>query len=406
MIYFMTHMSVKYIQSLLLVGVCITFLQSQDKMDIRDWIEGRRSLLSSSTGEIEGNAFKPSWIRELEFRTETEDFLIDKQEYLIRFRPTYPGERNAQSNLIKVSKEEWDINVLNFENDLNRYLLDELLVIRQVNEKISLLTELLQVYEDQKQLISDQLYSGKFNLKDLSQIDGDIRTIKSQINQHQLRVDILSQKNILPDTDQLLSIQNISQQLTQQDLLQQSSINTEERNFELRKVEAEIEMEKIEAGRIFDFIQLRYNGPHNDLLRERMAVGVNIQLPNNGRQKLSMEELRVEQLLRQQELDQQQLLDSIRLTGELDDFTLLIRQWDYNAAVIEQADSELKQLINKGINIEFENPDIILYEKEQLLKLRENQIELEGDIYQSYFDLLERTTILGENRFYSFIIRS
>lgn len=386
---------------ILVLGV----LPGQELLDIRNWIEARKSHLTLSIQDRGEKKFNPSWIRELEFRTETEDFQIDKQEYLLRFRPTYPGERNAQSDLINATREEWDINQLNFQNDVNRYLLDELFIIRNINEETEILTALLQVYEDQKQLISDQIYLGKFNLKDLSQINGDIRKVKSDINDLQLRIDILKQKNLLPDTEQLITIEELSGQLIQQDFTQQPTINGTERDFEVRKVEAELKLEKIEDGRIFDFIQLRYKGPHNDLFRERVSLGINLQLPNNARQKLRTEELKVEKLIRKQEYDLHQKLDSIRLSRELDEFTLLIRKWDYNNNIINQQDSELNNLVNKGISIEYDNPDIILYQKEQLLRLRQDQLDLERDIYQLYLDLLERTTILGENRFFSFILK-
>ena len=408
MITHLPHIRIKYVKIILTLVICVcvaSILKSQEKMPVREWIDKRKGEMTSDIMKLEGDEFNPSWIRELEFRTETEDFLIDKQEYLVRFRPTYPSERKAQSNLIEVSRQESDINQLNFQNDLNRYLLDELIVIRQINEEMELLNDLLQVYQDQKLLIGDQIYNGKFNLKDLSQIDGEIRELEGDINENQLRIDLLLQRNILPDTDQLIPIEDLSIQLAQQDFTQQATINSAERDFEIRKVEAEIEIEKIESGRIFDFIQLRYNGPHNDLLSERLSFGLNIQLPNNARQKLRMEELKVEQLVRQQEFDFQQKLDSIRLSRELDEFTLLIRKWNYNKDLIEEQEIELNKLINKGLNIEYDDPEIILYQKEQLLKQKQNQLNLEEDIYQSYLDLLERTTIIGENRFYSFILQ-
>ena len=408
MIHLETYISFDLAKSLLTFIFCffmLSTLTAQEKLDIRDWLETRKTNMTSIIQNIEAEEFSPSWIRELEFRTETEDFQIDKQEYLIRFRPTYPGERNAQSNLINATREEWGINQLNFNNDVNRFLLDELLIIRKINEETEIFNAILQVYEDQKRLITNQINTGKFNLKDLSQIDREIRNVKSDINAHQLRIDIIKQKNILPDTDQLISIEDLSDQLVQQDLIQEPSINKTERGFELRKVEAEMELEKIESGRIFDFIQLQYRGPHNDLFRERVSLGMNFQLPNNARQKLRKEELKVEQIIRQQEYNLQQKLDSMRLLRELDEFTLLVRKWDYNNDIINQQESELNSLINKGISVEYDGPDIILYQKEQLLSLKQDQLELESDIYQLYLDLLERTTILGENRFYAFILK-
>ena len=386
---------------------CIsTDVLSQERIGIEEWLDKRRQSMISGSLEIDQNTFNPSWIRELEFRTETEDFLIDKQEYLIRYRPSLPNERRAQSKLIEVSREEWGINRLNYENDLNRYLLDEFLVIRQINEEIKLLRELTQIYQDQRLLIRDQIYEGKFNIKDLHQIDNDLRRIESKIAEYQLRLDLFQQYEILPDTDQLVSIEEISSQLKEQDLSGLPSVDQIERSFDLRKTAAEIELEKVEGGRIFDFVQLRYNGPHSDLLSERLALGVNIQFPGNSRSKLRMEELRVEQLIRQQEYDLEQQLDSIRLTRELDEFTILLRKWDYNQKVINQNSNELNDLLNKGINLAYENPDVILYQKESLIKLKQEQLELEEKIYNLFLDLLERTIILGENKFQSFIIRN
>jgi hypothetical protein len=377
---------------------------SQNVIDIDDWLNKKKTTIGSGLQSMDNNTFSPSWIRELEFRTETEDFLFDKQEYLIRYRPSFPGERAAQSRLIDVSREEWQINQLNFQNDINRYLLDELLIIRQINEELELLNELNQIYQDQRLLISDQIYDGNFNLKDLSQIDNDIRSTQSKIKDHQLRIDLIQQRDDLPDTDQLIPIREISQQLEERNLTRQSSINIAERSFELKKVEAERELEKIEGGRIFDFIQLRYNGPHADLLSERLALSVSIQFPNDSRSKLRVEELKVEQLIRQQEFNLEQKLDSIKLSRDLDEFTLLIQKWSYNQEIITQQSDDLNNLINQGVNVEFDTPEVILYQKEQLIKLKQDQLSLERDIYRLYLDLLERTTILGENRFYSFIV--
>lgn len=376
----------------------------QESMNIREWLTKRKSSLNLQVQGMEDSRFNPSWIRELEFRTETEDFLLDKQEYLIRYRPTLPRERKAQANLVEISKQEWEINEINFQNKLNRYLLDELMTIRQMKEESIVLLELLQVYLDQRELIRGQISDGTFNIKDVSQADADISAIQGKIQDHQLRLDLLEQKEILPKTEQLISISELSGQLVNQDLSGIPSIDQVEGSFQIKKIDAEIGLERIEGSRIFDFIQLRYSGPHSDLLSERLALGVSIQIPRSSRQQLRMEELRVEQLIRQQQFDQQRQWDSIAMSEDLEELTILIQKWNYNNDRMEDQQENLDSLIKGGLNISYDDPGIILYQKEQLLKLRQDQIRFEGDIYRLYLDLLERTIILGEESFYTFII--
>ena len=167
----------------------------------------------------------------------------------------------------------------------------------------------------------------------------------------------------------------------------------------MKKVDAEIKLEELEGSRIFDFIQLRYNGPHTDLLSERLSLGISIQFPSSSSNKLRIEELEVEQMLRQQEQDYQKQLDSLKLTKELNEFAVLLNKWKNNRNNLNQKQEELDSLVNQNMNVEFLDPSIILFQKERILKLQEDQLSLEDSIYNLYFDILERTIILGENQF-------
>lgn len=398
-------------KNFIFISVCLIFILlgdqgfSQEGIDIREWLTKRKSSLNLQMQGIEGSHFSPSWIRELEFRTETDDFMFDQQEYLIRYKPTLPRERRAQTNLVEISKEEWKLNEVNFQNTLNRYLLGELMTIRQMEEESKILKELLQVYLDQHELIRGQIYDGSFNIKDLSQVDAEISSIRGKIQDYQLRLDLLEQKEILPNTEQIISIAELSGQLTNQDLTGLMTIDQAEESYEIKKLDAEIALEKIEGSRIFDFIQLRYRGPHSDLLRERLALGVNLQIPTSSRQQIRMEEMRVDQLIRQQQFYQQQQLDSIVMSQDLEEFSLLMHKWNDNNVQIEEQKTTLDSLVKGGLNVSYDDPEIILYQKEKTLKFRQDQIRLEGEIYKLYLDLLERAVLLAEEGFDSLIIQ-
>ena len=390
--------------SILMMTFTFTSLVSQDALDIKAWLEIRKGSLESQIRGVANNTFNPSWIRELEFRTETEDFLLDKEEYLLRYRPTMPGVRKAQSRLIDVSRQEWDINTLKFQNDINRYLLDELFRIRKVVQDLAIQQALLELYKDEQKLISRLLLDGQYNTKDLIQVEADLQEISSDIHKNELRVNTLTQNGILPATDQIISIDKLTIQMATNGLQQLGRLDDVEDAFEIAKIDAEIGLEKAEEKRIFDYIQLRYNGPHSDLLREKIAVGIGVEIPHSSDQKLRIEELRVEQMILEQVIHQQRMLDSMELAMDIIDLQLLLETWRYEDQAIADQETSLDRFSNRGIDIKFDAPELILYQKERILKSKLAQVNLENDIYEKYLDILEQTVILGENRILIYIL--
>lgn len=371
-----------------------TILAGQDSLGIPEWINSRRQMLGLDDAGLTTDAFRASWIREMEFRTETEDFEPGKQEYLFRFSPSTPRIRRAQSRLIELARQEVTLDQTDFRAEVMKYILDELLEIRNIVASLELQRRLLAVYEDEQQLISKMLAEKAYNIKDLLQIESDIQKITLNIKNNEYQKQLLSDNKMLPATGQLISIAAIAAQLEMVDWEFLDGPDQSKDQLDADRLDTEIQLEKAEKNRFIDFIQLRYNGPHTDILGERLALGIGIDLPFSSSKKMKLEELRVEQLALDQEIRHRGKMDSLKVLESLLKLRAQIDKWKLVSENLENQENRLKALSEKGMDIAYDAPDIFLFQQEAILKIRQDRLDLEDDIYKSYFDLLEQTGIL------------
>lgn len=378
-------------------------LLGQSTITIEDWIAGRKALWSEGITNKTAGTYHSSWIRELEFRTETDEFILDRQEYLIRFRPTLPRERRAQEELIEVSRMELELEKMDFDRKINQLILDELLLIWQTTEEQSLNEELLTILEDQKTIIEGKLGERSFNLKDLSKAEQEIRTVEEKIFEGSLKMKQWKDKSGLPEVNNMVDPEKLMVRISSGLTNQTNFLQNASRDFERKKINAEIELEKAEESRIFDFFQVRYDGPHSDILRERLSMGISLQLPYSSRNKLRQEELKLEQLLAEQVFEYEKRLDSIELVMDLEKINNLIEKRRFQKEKINDQTEEIQSLLEIGLDADDNSPELILFKKEQLLKNRLKLMRTDHAAYHQILDFLNDYILLDLSSLTTFI---
>ena len=94
-----------FYQFLLLCLGCFTAVSSvaQSTVSIASYLKNRVAELDNlPESTFQNKTFSPSWIDDLEFRTETNRYDIDRQQYTFRVSPNTPKIRTAQSNLYQL----------------------------------------------------------------------------------------------------------------------------------------------------------------------------------------------------------------------------------------------------------------------------------------------------------------
>ena len=238
------------------------------------------------------------WIEQYEFRTETRDFDIGDQEYTIRVSPSTPKKRQAQKALY-----EHYANAPQFENQ--EFRCDVFLDIHTdwtslylIEENILLLEKLVVIYEDKELVFQKMIEATDIPVDKIIGHEADKTKLKYSLNELSLQRDqILSKygyENVQLDFQDFIQIDEIALKLNESDL-QLNHANLNELAYERDEIQKEMDLEMARKKQYFDFAQLRYEGPHTDLLNERLSLSIGFQIPNSGSRKLRVQELQIRQ---------------------------------------------------------------------------------------------------------------
>lgn len=372
-------------------------LSGQEALPVGGWLDQRLQALLPA-GANPGAAFRPGWVRELEFRTETEDLELAKQEYLLRFSPSTPRIRRAQARLTGLLRQEIELSRREFRAEVTKYVLEELLEVRRLRAELAVQEQLLTVYRDAATYLRGTLTGERYNVKDLLQAEAAVRELELDIETGREQLQILTGAALPPATEALLPPAGLEARLIATDWQAVRAALPGEEALDLAQVEAETELERAEKNRLIDFVQMRYNGPHSDLLTERLNLGLAFDLPTSSGRRLDLEELRVEQLLLEQEITQQRTLDSLQVAARLAGLRTRLGQWRRLSDDLARQTEQLARLLAAGADPAYDSPDLYLFQQEAVLERELEVLEVEAEVYRAYLELLEEAGVLGGER--------
>lgn len=347
--------------------------------------------------EINSNKFSLPIIEELNVRTETRDWMLNRQQYNLRVSPYSLGERRASQrlhdhwakelDLLKLSQieevvsrvhQDWIdiqmnyIEISHYENKIE-YLNDiEIVLTKESSENVELLTQLLEVRN--KIVRTNQNISEKQrNIESLSTQIKSLLAVNDEISIQAQNLDVYI------DAARIVVINN------------EESINSYSDLFELEAIDRELELEKAEAAKVLDFVQMQYSGPHDDDLEERISLGVSLNIPYKSNQNLSIAKLKIEKEveLMKQEISKKESINKLSRIKEKINFK--ITQYDESSRVIADAHKRNDILIESLKKESTINPKIIL--QNEIAKVAD-QIELskiKAQIIEYYLEYLSES---------------
>lgn len=334
------------------------------------------------------------WFEEYELRTETRDFDLEEQEYTFRLSPSTGSKRRAQAALYQHQEDRPDFDAQERSCDLlsDRYAdWVELYFLAQQKE---VLDELAMILKDRQTVLNRLASSLDFDwpaLINLREAETELflrqaakRTTEAQLKQaYGLAGVVLSFQDMTP-------VENLPAKLTGGTTFALDP----ELAYDMELAARELALEQAEQKQYLNFAQLRYRGPHSDLVRERLSVGVGLQLPNSGNQKIKIRELELEQEAIQREAqienaDQQFAFETRKQAWLLD--------YDYYQTLVRTYAEEKQEMERIGEQMrrkEGFNPLPLLAIKERAVRNRLQQLRLAEALFERYLDLQELTGAL------------
>ena len=332
------------------------------------------------------------WIQEYEYRTETDEFDLDRQEHALRISPSSPGLHRAQRNLAEHYRRKRSVVETDYRNRRieNAYQAWKDLYIRE--QQLISYARLQDVLSDRLIIRQRQTQQSDADFREVLDMREKLNDVRVRRYELELAIRRLREQFGLDTTatlasDEMLSVEEIMVQLMNDDAITRDP-RLDEYQYERELIERETALEKAEKRQFLDFVQVRYNGPHDEVLRERIQLRLAFVLPTSGNRNLKLEELRLEQeeLAREQQMRSQEL--ERRMTEQQQRVRDRIGVYRKFVQVKEEELRELRVLAQAIAQRRGSDPDLLLKINEDTERIRLEKLERQEEIYDDYLEYL------------------
>ena len=388
-------------QTYIIILLCLNsnLSLSQDKITAAQFF---KAVLVDSDQKVidrQGSISYP-WVEEIEFRTETRDLDLGMQEYTLRVSPSTPGKRKAQKALMDAIDNVPDFEAMEKSCDLGEQAYEQWLELYILNNKILLLNE-IELYQNDRQIVLDKYMSTlDFDFKEQIELEYSQSRLHVNRNRYILEAERILNNHGLDygemDFADFIEIEELTS------FIQGSQANIKivdiESDYKKELLLKEIALEEAEGKQYLDFAQIRYRGPHDDLLRERVSIGLGFSFPNSGNRKMKIYELEKEY----SEFERQIMLEELELNHvfeiEKSKLNTLIRQYAFEKTEYSNLDLRLESIQKLVSKTQGYNPLVILESKEISIQTKIKLLELKEEILLRYLKLMKITGYLCNNR--------
>lgn len=356
---------------------------------------------------LEQKGFDPTWIEELEVRTDTDEFDFDQQRYMIRLSPASRKVNTALTKLLS----SYEGKFLSLEdrkrNEEKFYAYEKTIQVYNAIQELRQKRSLFKVLEDKRKVFiklieAKQNYS--LRLLDLQQ---DISELEMDMVQPQHRIDAHLEKGTELDWSKMIDAEYVIDRLAELNDIEIIDDSEDDFLWDQELIEKEINFRTAESERIFDFIQLEYRGPHTELFRERVSVTAAFRFPlKDNRTRYRVAELRNEQLENTIEYEMD-LSDRILEHAELyEELIVLSDKYQMQKEFLKQLELQSENIIRTYSQFESPDPLVRLNQREIVQKNLIRLSDLEGRLISKYYDLLKNSGLLSLDNENNYLVKN
>lgn len=346
------------------------------------------------------------WIEQYEFRTETRDFELDQQEYTIRISPSTSKIRKAQKALYQQMKETPDFDSDAVFCDFLLSLQYDWLSLFMHNEQRIVLEQLAIVLDDKQTIYERMAGTFDFDVEKLVKLQTAKSDLAIALNEIYLETNFIQGKyNIINQTldfNSFVTLETITDEINK--LNTNTTILLDpEIAYEKQLLLKEYALEEAEKKQLIDFAQLRYVGPHSDLFKERLSLGLGVQIPNSGNRKLKMQELQI----RQDELDREAERELIEQQARINELKRELRRdmlaFTHFQKTMNEERAQLKNLAEQVIQKEGTSPLFLIDIEERYLSTQMKSLKKKEDLFSNYLELLDQSGKICQQPFVNYL---
>jgi hypothetical protein len=361
-----------------------------------------------SQNEVNGNAFlkrgldvftiqssvqnyrsvKVPLVNEMDFRTESRDFDVERQEYTFRLKPSSPKKIKAQKDLSEHILNAEDFDEAGWKCDMTKRIHDAWLNLYIKNEEILFHKQLMTILQDKLIVMERKKAALQFDVADWLNLKEQISETSFFIEKTASDIQAISksfdyapgEKYDFSEVTNIIEIESII--LNDEIQFSESAEDSYEKNL----IQKEIQLEEAEKKQVVDFAQIRYRGPHDNLIRERLSIGLAFTLNTSGdnNRKISELGLELEQLENRSKRENKEKaieMNALKNTilGDISSYRSFVEIHRKERQELETLASQLQA------KTDFDPLDILKI-KERLLLIGIDELEMKEDLYSNFIE--------------------
>lgn len=350
----------------------------------------------------EPSSIRLPWIDRYELRTETRDFDLAEQEYTLRLSPASGRLRRAQLRYHDIIQRRPDYDSQEALCDYNEALYKDWVELYILETRRKLIDTLIAITQDEYTVYQRLLATGSFDAQKFITRIIDLSDYQIMQSEDQAIATIILQGYGLQDQtlnfDNLITPIEIKQRL---DSLSSPSltptIDIAKAEYDRLKVEKEIAIEVAEARQYIDFAQLRYQGPTSDQWRERLSIGIGVQLDRSGNRTLKTEELQKELLDINLDIDRVRRATAEKQADEQDDLNTLVDSYMRFMEICNQEETSIATVLAAATNDSSTSPLLLLAARSASIRRRLQGLSRLEDILGQYVQVLVERGLLCDS---------
>lgn len=411
---FLKHISSIYFRVLMLCPTALIVwsapVQSQPTISVEE-VLAKTDLYISDKWVKEGIRFLDEdpqdlpYLEKLEFRSETDEFNLGRQEYLLRSSFNSSKMRKLHEQEIAISRQELLIKHDNYSASIISAYHFQIAKWYYIEIEKQQLLEEKNILEDKK-IILQRLMNNSLDidLEEFLKLENDLQEIRSAL----LRIDhqkatIISQllgENYGIDTIQLSAsnwvnfrfmhktLSDLKSQFAQNRLLFQQQLKVDKAALKEKQEEAE-------SQKVIDFVQIKYAGRDDLEFGNEISLGFGVNIPTRSSRRVKQNEARLDMIEEQVELEQLQWELSQELKQLYAHFDLLKKEHDVLQEYINA--NEWSKTYEKYKTLEGIEPLSLLSLKESILKNRQRLMKIEKEAVLTYLTIISRLNAFPPN---------
>jgi len=389
LIYVVRHKFNRLMKNILSLFICLALCSTgygQSTISLDEFLKNSITPYLSTTPSS-SIRFKPSWLDQIDFRTQTDEFEPDRQQYTFRFTPSSAGVRKAQKRLFQLSEEQ----ALDEQNNLQWNYIEEtyeaILDLYELSRKIAIKEELLSVLSDKEQVYTKLIQAGQSLPKEWISTQQAIAQLQVEIFQHKEWLQTLSTPEQTIDWSSLVAADSIARLVERLNKADNFVFDKKTRSLDIQIIDSEIQLKKAEGRKIFDFFQVEYRGPTDKTLEEKVSLTAAFQFPFSNKRKLQVATLAIEKEIAQEKAMARQEWNEHRVQKLIQRLQLHTKELAFRQEVEDQQNQQASALIQDAVT----TPLLALGQQEKALERQLDLLKVELQIYHTYLDYLELT---------------